>query len=140
MVTGTAPSQGEDALVSINVIDGHNNSDTQTFTLHVSNTITNVKLNNNLPTTFSLFQNFPNPFNPSTTINYQIPKVGFVTLKVYDVLGREVALLVNEEKPAGSYRVNFDASSVKGELSSGIYFYRISVGNYSSVKKMVLLK
>ena len=85
---------------------------------------------------FSLSQNHPNPFNPSTVINYEIPKASIVRLKVYDVLGREVATLVNEEKPAGRYNVTFDAS----KYSSGIYFYRITAGDFSQIKKMVLLK
>ena len=70
---------------------------------------------------FELIQNYPNPFNPSTTIRYSIPEISFVTLKVYDVLGNEVEILVNEEKPAGSYEVEFNAT----HLSSGIYFYKL---------------
>jgi photosystem II stability/assembly factor-like uncharacterized protein len=86
---------------------------------------------------FLLDQNYPNPFNPTTTINYQIPQTGFVTLKVYDILGIEVANLVYEEKPAGSYEVEFSAS---GSLASGIYFYRLQAGGYSEAKKMILVK
>ena len=90
--------------------------------------------------TFALSQNFPNPFNPVTTISYQIPQTGFVSLKVYDILGREVATLVNEEKPAGSYEVEFNpASSIKNP-ASGIYFYQLQAGNYSETKKMILLR
>ena len=85
---------------------------------------------------FDLSQNYPNPFNPTTKIEYSIPITSFVTLKVYDILGREVATLVNEEKFSGNYKVVFDGS----DLSSGIYFYKIQAGNYSSVKKMVLLQ
>ena len=85
---------------------------------------------------YSLNQNFPNPFNPSTRIEYEIPEVSFVTVKVYDVLGNEVATLVNEEKPAGSYEVDFDASS----LPTGVYFYQLHAGNFSETKKMVLLR
>ena len=88
------------------------------------------------PVSFSLEQNYPNPFNPSTTIRYAIPNGGLVTLKVYDILGREVATLVNEEKPAGTYQVSFDASS----LSSGIYFYRLKSGEFEQTKKFVLMK
>jgi Secretion system C-terminal sorting domain len=80
--------------------------------------------------------NYPNPFNPTTTITYEIPKDGFVTLKVYDILGREVATLVNEFKTAGKYYVNFNA----GNLASGMYFYRFKSGSYISTKKMMLLK
>ena len=85
---------------------------------------------------FYLFQNYPNPFNPTTKMDYSIPRASFVTLKVYDILGREVATLVNEEKPAGNYEVEFNG---KG-LSSGVYFYRIQAGNFVSTKKLVLLK
>jgi hypothetical protein len=88
------------------------------------------------PDKFSLSQNYPNPFNPSTVISYQLPASGNVTLKVYDLLGREVATLVNEEKPAGSYEVSFDAS----QLSSGVYIYRLTAGNFSATNKMTLLK
>ena len=85
---------------------------------------------------FSLAQNYPNPFNPTTIIKYSIPTTSFVKLKVYDVIGREVATLVNEEKAVGNYNVEFNGS----DLSSGIYFYRIQAGDYSSVKKMILIK
>ncbi|MBT8386042.1 MAG: T9SS type A sorting domain-containing protein [Ignavibacteria bacterium] len=89
-----------------------------------------------LPKEFNLSQNYPNPLNPATIIKYQLPELSFVTLKVYDVLGNEVALLVDEEKPAGSYEINFDGS----ELTSGIYFYQLKAGNFIETKKMVLLK
>jgi photosystem II stability/assembly factor-like uncharacterized protein len=89
-----------------------------------------------LPEQFALEQNYPNPFNPSTTIRYSIPTSEFVTLKVYDVLGNEVATLVNEEKPAGSYEVNFNAA----ELSSGIYFYTLQSGSFTQTKKLILMK
>ena len=85
---------------------------------------------------YTLSQNYPNPFNPTTTITYQMPKTEFVTLKVYDILGREIATLVNEEKPAGNYEVNFIGSG----LTSGIYFYQLKAGDYSETKKMILLK
>lgn len=88
------------------------------------------------PVSYNLNQNYPNPFNPSTTIKYQVAKQSNVTLRVYDILGREIATLVNEEKPAGSYSVNFIASA----FSSGIYFYQIKAGSYTAVKKMILLK
>jgi hypothetical protein len=87
------------------------------------------------PATFSLDQNYPNPFNPSTTISFTIPK-SFVTLKVFDVLGNEVATLANEEKPAGTYQVSFDASL----LSSGVYLYKIQAGDIVQTRKMLLLK
>lgn len=89
-----------------------------------------------IPNYYSLAQNYPNPFNPATSIKYTIPKAGITTLRVYDVLGREVAVLVNEMKQPGVYNVDFDAST----LASGIYFYRIESGDYSAVKKMMLVK
>jgi hypothetical protein len=91
---------------------------------------------NNLPINYSLQQNYPNPFNPSTVIEYQLPKSSFVTLKVYDVLGREVRTLFNGYKTLGKYSVSFDASN----YASGVYFYRLKSDGYSSIKKMILMK
>jgi hypothetical protein len=88
------------------------------------------------PLTFYLSQNFPNPFNPSTEINYQLPVSGNVTLKIFNILGSEVITLVNEEKSAGSYVVNFNASNIP----SGVYFYRLKSGRFIETKKMILLK
>jgi len=85
---------------------------------------------------YELSSNFPNPYNPTTTIKYQIPDAGFVTLKVYDVLGNEVALLVNEKKEEGRYNVTFNASA----LSSGVYIYQLRVNDFIDTKKMTLLK
>jgi mannose/cellobiose epimerase-like protein (N-acyl-D-glucosamine 2-epimerase family) len=85
---------------------------------------------------FELYQNYPNPFNPSTTINYQIPDLSFVTLKVNDVLGNEITTIVNEQKPAGNYEVGFNATG----LPSGVYFYQLKAGNFIETKKMLLLK
>ena len=89
-----------------------------------------------IPATYNLAQNFPNPFNPSTTIRYQIPQNGMVTLKIYDILGAEITTLVNEEKFAGKYEVKFNASS----LASGVYIYKIQAGTFVNSKKMILLK
>ena len=88
------------------------------------------------PNEFSLSQNFPNPFNPLTKIQYTINSNQFVMLKVYDVLGEEVATLVNEEQDKGFHKVDFNAIT----LSSGVYFYQLKAGDYTSVKKMILLK
>lgn len=85
---------------------------------------------------FSLEQNFPNPFNPSTRINYQIAKDNFVTLKVYDIIGNEVAALVNNQQPAGKYSVDFNSAN----LPSGVYLYRLQAGNYIQTRKMTLIK
>jgi hypothetical protein len=93
------------------------------------------------PKEFSLYQNYPNPFNPTTTIKYLIPELSFVTIKVYDVLGNEVATLIKEEKPAGSYEVEFSVgqNSILS-LSSAIYFYQLRSGNFVETKKMILIK
>ena len=96
---------------------------------------TNVNVNSS-PDNFSLLQNYPNPFNPSTTIIYSVPEAGMITMKVYDILGREVRTLLNEYKSVGSYNIVFNAHG----LSSGVYFYKLTAGNYNSVKKLVLLK
>jgi len=85
---------------------------------------------------FLLEQNYPNPFNPRTSIQYAINSRQFVSLKVYDVLGSEIATLVNEEKPAGEYEVEFDGT----ELPSGVYFYKLQSGMFSETKKMIFLK
>ena len=89
-----------------------------------------------IPNNYALGQNYPNPFNPTTIINYQIPKRGFVTLKLFDALGREVSTLVNENKAAGKYSVTLNGS----RLSSGVYIYKLSSGSFISTKKLVLMK
>ncbi len=93
-----------------------------------------------VPANYSLSQNYPNPFNPTTVINYQLKEPGFVTFKVYDILGKEVAELVNDHKNAGYYSVNFDAGSADGGLPSGVYIYKLTVNNFVDVKKMLLTK
>ena len=96
----------------------------------------NNEVNIGIPAKFELSQNYPNPFNPSTNLEFGIPDLGFVSLKVYNASGREVATLVNELKAAGYYTVNFNASG----LSSGVYFYTISAGDFNVTKKMLLVK
>jgi hypothetical protein len=99
--------------------------------------IVNVEsANSNTPKDFILSQNYPNPFNPSTVISYLLPVTSNVALKVYDILGNEIGTLLNEEKPAGEYEVEFNASS----LPSGIYFYQLQAGDYIQTKKMILIK
>jgi hypothetical protein len=103
-----------------------------------------------IPSNFSLEQNYPNPFNPSTSIQYAISSRQFVSLKVYDILGNEIATLVNEEKPAGNYEVEFGRNLInqvltsgvsdKGGYTSGVYFYQLRAGSFVDTKKMVLLK
>ena len=137
----TAPIAVGIDTVSALVISG---SDTvsifwKTVVTYVNPTLINE--NPNLPDRFYLYQNSPNPFNPSTIIKYTIPNViakqsQFVTLKVYDVLGNEVATVVSEEKSAGTYEVEFNADN----LPSGVYFYKLKAGNFIETKKMILLK
>ena len=93
-------------------------------------------IGNETPASYKLSQNYPNPFNPVTKIDFAIPKQGLVTLKIYDVLGREVTTLLNEVRSPGSYSIDFDAS----RLSSGTYFYKLSAGNFIETKKMLLIK
>ncbi len=112
-----------------------------------------IKVRNGIRNYFNLYQNYPNPFNPSTTIKYSIPQTplnppfakggktgGFVTLKIYDILGREIATLVKEKQEPGEYEVKFNAKSAAGELPSGIYFYTLRAGGFVQTRKMILLK
>ncbi len=103
-----------------------------------TNIITSVRGNNlNIfPSTFELKQNYPNPFNPITTIKYKLQKTGFVSLKVYDMLGKEIVTLLNENKKAGSYSIQFDGSN----LASGVYYYSLTAGSKRITKSMILLK
>ncbi len=93
--------------------------------------VTSVKFPNNLTLSYKLFQNYPNPFNPTTKINYSIPHLEYVTLKIYDILGRLVTTLVKGKKQAGNYIAEFNG----GNLSSGVYFYKIRAGNFVKTKK-----
>jgi hypothetical protein len=98
--------------------------------------VTDVKEDAVTPAEFVLYQNYPNPFNPTTAIEFRISDFGFVNLQVYDILGNEVATLVNEEKPAGTYEIEFNATG----LPSGVYFYTLRAGSFVETRKMVLLK
>lgn len=91
---------------------------------------------NNIPKQYVLLQNYPNPFNPTTKIKYQLPESGKVTLKIYDVVGREIVTILNEQKEAGYYEVEWNAN----ETSSGIYYYKIQAGAFTEIKKMLLIK
>jgi hypothetical protein len=111
------------------------------------NPVSVENISTEIPKDFMLYQNYPNPFNPSTKIKFTIPSVGtslmkFVQLKVYDILGNEVATLVNEEKPAGNYEIEFNAIATNRDLSlsSGIYFYQLKAGEFIQTKKMILLR
>ncbi|MBS4035150.1 MAG: T9SS type A sorting domain-containing protein [Ignavibacterium sp.] len=105
--------------------------------IYFSTTISDViEIPNTFPSDYTLEQNYPNPFNPSTKISFSLPEAGNVTLKVYNLLGQEVATVINQFMSSGRFEVNFDAS----ELPSGIYTYSLSTGNFNSVKKMMLIK
>ncbi|MFH0734541.1 MAG: CotH kinase family protein [bacterium] len=94
----------------------------------------------NLIEDYTLLQNYPNPFNPSTIIEYHISNAEFVSLKIYDILGKEIAVPINEYQSAGSYKINFNANAANYKLASGIYFYKLSAGNFTKIKQMLLLK
>jgi hypothetical protein len=104
--------------------------------VQLTGTVTSVKENNSIPSGYSLSQNYPNPFNPTTIIRYQIPKEGLVTIKLYDVVGKEIRTLVNAHQTPGNYSYNINAS----RLASGIYIYKINVNNFTQSKKMVLMR
>jgi len=102
----------------------------------VTITLTGVGENLSSPAIYKLYDNYPNPFNPSTTLRYSVPELAFTTLKIYNSLGSEVTTLVSETKPAGIYDVNFSAT----DLASGIYFYTLQAGSFTATKKMILMK
>jgi hypothetical protein len=106
------------------------------FVIKIINPPTGINNNGNIPNTFSLEQNYPNPFNPSTTVKFNLPKSAHVTIKVFDALGRQVALLADEFRQAGSYRINFDAAN----LASGVYYYSMIADGFKQTKKMTLIK
>lgn len=138
IIAGYIVGRGTDELNSITVAKEYAKTMVNFVKSNFSDfTVTDVNNQKPIaPENFYLFHNYPNPFNPSTVIRYQIPEAGLVSLKVYDLLGREVASLVDEIKPAGSYEVKFDAS----ELSSGVYFYRLQSGDFISARKLILIK
>jgi hypothetical protein len=106
-------------------------------TVYGDTILTNLNLSaNQIPETFSLLQNYPNPFNPVTNIKFDVPKSSYVTLRVYDLLGRELAVLVNENLKTGSYQYQWDGSA----FASGVYFYKLETEDFSETKKMLMLK
>lgn len=129
----TAPSAG-----TYTVNAGYKNPSREWGSTSAVITVTGVdeSLIDTNPSDFKLFNNYPNPFNPSTKIRYAIPQSAFTTLKVYSITGKEIATLINEQKTPGVYEVNFDAS----ELSSGIYIYKLQSGSFVEAKEMVLIK
>ncbi|NMB80361.1 MAG: T9SS type A sorting domain-containing protein, partial [Ignavibacteria bacterium] len=124
-----------DANVTVKAADAANN-DFFAYTFPVNVGLVGVEGDEIIPTEFSLAQNFPNPFNPTTNIKFGLPKESNVTLRIFNILGEEVATLVNKVMPAGFHTVNFDAS----RLTSGLYIYRIEADNFVQVKKMMLMK
>jgi len=136
-LSGTVNGGGE-SLAEVNFYIGFfENTNGGAKIFKISYIVTDVEpVSSLVPDDYELQQNHPNPFNPSTSIEYSIPEESFVELKVYDVLGNEVASLVNEQQQAGVYRADFTANN----LSSGIYFYKLQAGNFIETKKMVLMK
>jgi len=115
---------------------GGNGSGLDFATVKYSQLVGIEPISNEIPNSYSLFQNYPNPFNPATNVKFQIPNSGFIQLKVFDMLGREAATLVNEQLNPGTYEVVWDASN----YPSGVYYYKFIAGDYSDIKKMVLVK
>ncbi|MCX6170659.1 MAG: T9SS type A sorting domain-containing protein [Ignavibacteriales bacterium] len=127
----------DESLKDVYLEWGDKHFDLDLWIAAVINVLTDVKENgNSIPSQYTLFQNYPNPFNPTTRIRYLIPTGSFVQLKIFDVLGNEVASLVKAQQPAGYHEVEFNAAN----LSSGIYFYRLQTDNYSVSKKLILMK
>jgi hypothetical protein len=93
-----------------------------------------------IPNEFTLYQNYPNPFNPGTLIRFSIPQNSFVTLKIYDIIGNEIAILINEEKSAGNYEVEFSSLKNNLKISSGVYLYQLRANDFMETKKMILIK
>lgn len=117
--------------------DGRLVAGTETFGVYVTSTpVTSTAIVDQIPLSSSLFQNYPNPFNPSTTIRYELPSRVHVTLTIFNTLGQQVAVLVNETQEPGYHNVKFDGSG----LASGVYFYRLQAGDYVATKKLLILK
>ena len=135
VVIAIIASQGSDNLQSITELKNTARTVQYFYDNYIPETV-NVNYLPPLPEYYYLGQNYPNPFNPTTRISYELPLSGLVTLKVFDILGREISTLVNEEKEAGKYQVDFSSSS----LSSGIYFYTLTSREYSKTKKMILIR
>ena len=130
----TIDQVGHIYTVTVQATDGQLSTTTAQYI--AASDITDVQKLNDIPKEYFLSQNYPNPFNPTTSIQFGIPKEGFVKLSVFNVIGQEVKVLVNKNMSAGNYKVNFDAS----KLNSGMYLYRIEAADYMSVKKMLLVK
>ena len=137
IIVGYTIGQGDSALNSVTVGKEVSAFVHQFYQSNFNNNILPVEDEQNLIVDeFKLFQNYPNPFNPSTRIQYTVSSLQFVSLKIYDVLGKEVATLVNEELESGKYEIDF----IAGDLPSGIYFYTFRSGFFVKTKKMLLIK
>jgi hypothetical protein len=135
VVSATVPYQNYTITVTA-AENGGQRTHSRTWTLTVANIQGINNTGNDVPLIYALGQNYPNPFNPTTQIDYSLPKQTFVTISVFNLLGQEVATLVNSLKPAGVHEVTFNAS----DLPSGIYYYRIKAGDYTDARKMMLVK
>jgi len=136
-VTGTGDKLFHSVVV-VQTPEGNKNSAIYIDDLQTSvvTSVEEIPQSGIMPDEYALSQNYPNPFNPTTNIRFSLPSNGHTSLKVYDMLGREVRTLISEEMPAGYYEINFDAHN----LSSGVYFYTLTSGNFTSSNKMILLK
>ena len=130
--------QGSSYNWTVKVSDGINSvASPDTFKFFRSSTVTFLEtLPEDIPSSFSLVQNYPNPFNSQTIIRFDLPKGSHVSLKVFDLLGQQVAVIVDELRPAGSHKVVFDAS----DLTSGVYFYRLQTGAFVQTRKLLLIR
>jgi hypothetical protein len=129
----TSPdSTGNDTTVNVNIYSAI--VETARWTPVVGIT----KIGNEIPRENKLYQNYPNPFNPATKINYDLKENTFVSIKIYDMLGREVSIILNENLPAGRYQADFDAALKN--LTSGIYYYKYTAGDYTEIRKMAYIK
>jgi hypothetical protein len=135
LVVAQLAGLGSDRISSVSYLQFNADFVNTVFRHEASGTV-GVTDNNPLPAGFALEQNYPNPFNPSTTIRYELPMAAEVRLSVYDVLGREVSVLVNERRGAGVHEVRFDGS----RLASGIYLYRLQAGSYVQTRKLALVR
>ena len=138
-IGATSGYTGE-TLLQINAFDEENVNISRSIVVTVKEPVGITEFGNELPKKYILYQNYPNPFNPSTVINFALPKPGIATIKIYNIQGKEVATLINKEMSAGYHSVIFSSTSGNKSLSSGVYFYRFTSGNFVAIKKMILIK
>lgn len=133
--TDTIPGTATFRIVAKNIA---NPSDSIAVVLVASTDLSSIKNSGQVVKTFSLFQNYPNPFNPTTTISFELINRSFTTLKIFDILGRDVASIINKELESGYHEYNFSATDFK--LHSGVYYYQLTAGSYQETKKMMVLQ